>query len=103
MTRTTGEPPGGPARGRKPANTWQKITGRASPQGHTPHFNAQAIAICPESKFRYETKGDSRYALSFYEKGIDEYSRMLKAGSLKERAKDGLRVCENGKKICSVE
>ena len=51
----------------------------------------------------YETKGDSRNALSYYEKGIEEYSRMLKAGIQKERAKDGLRVCENGKKICSVE
>ena len=51
----------------------------------------------------YETKGDNRNALSFYEKGIDEYSRMLKTGIQKERAKDGLRVCENGKKICSVE
>lgn len=50
-----------------------------------------------------EAKGDNRNALSYYEKGIIEYSRMLKAGIQKERAKDGLRVCENGKKICSVE
>ena len=51
----------------------------------------------------YEMKEDKSNALSNYRKGEAEYHRMINSGIQTERAKDGLRICQNGIKICSVE
>lgn len=36
-----------------------KLKGFMSRCGHRLHFDDKGIAVCPESKFRYEKKGDT--------------------------------------------
>jgi Tfp pilus assembly protein PilF len=56
----------------------------------------QQIARC----FQY--KGDKASATTNYQRAISEYNRLIETGRQVETAKSGIRICEQGIKICSV-
>ena len=51
----------------------------------------------------YKGKSDNKNAGVWYERARDKYKGMLGAGRQAEAARNGIRACENGIKICSGE
>jgi hypothetical protein len=51
----------------------------------------------------YRYRNENKNATSCYTRGRDEYRKLITAGRQLERANSGLRICENGIKICGSE
>lgn len=51
----------------------------------------------------YRQQNDNKNALTCYEHGIDEFKKLRSAGRQVDRAVNGIRICENGIKLCSSE
>jgi len=51
----------------------------------------------------YRNMNQNKNATSCYEHGRDEYNKLIKAGRQVEHATTGLKICENGIKICGSE
>jgi tetratricopeptide (TPR) repeat protein len=51
----------------------------------------------------YRARNENRNAITCYERGRDEYRKLITAGRQIERAGAGIRICETGIKICSNE
>jgi tetratricopeptide (TPR) repeat protein len=71
---------------------------RAAPNaGDEAGFVYQKIARC------YQEKGDRQSAINNYQKAVTELNKLITAGRKTEMARDTIRVCENGIKICQSE
>ncbi|HZO89817.1 MAG TPA: tetratricopeptide repeat protein [Chthonomonadaceae bacterium] len=57
----------------------------------------QQIAVC------YQQKGDKHSAIANYQSAINEYQKLIDGGRRTDRARDGIRVCERGIKLCGSE
>ena len=51
----------------------------------------------------YEGRKENKNAVTMYEHGRDEFKKLIVAGRQLDRANDGIRICENGIKICTSE
>lgn len=51
----------------------------------------------------YRDRNENKNALTMYEHGRDEYRKLISAGKQVERATSGMKLCENGIKICNGE
>ena len=51
----------------------------------------------------YQEKQDSKNGLFYYQQARTEYKRAMDAGKQSDQIRNGLRICENGIKICTSE
>lgn len=51
----------------------------------------------------YQARNENRNAVAMYQKGRDKYRELINAGKQLDKAAGGLKICENGIKICSSE
>jgi Tfp pilus assembly protein PilF len=51
----------------------------------------------------YQARNENRNATAMYQKGRDKYRELIAAGKQLDKAAGGLKICENGIKICSSE
>ena len=74
--------------------TYQKALSTA---GDETGYVYQQIAYC------YQSKGEKPSAATNYQRAISEYQKLVDSGKQAEKAKDGIRACERGVKICNGE
>lgn len=51
----------------------------------------------------YQEKQDNKNGLFYYQHGKTEYKRLMDAGRQSDQIRNGIRICENGIKICTSE
>ncbi len=65
--------------------------------------NDESAYVYEQMGHCYQARNENKNAVTMYERGRDEYRKLITAGKQIDRANGGIRICENGIKICSSE